>query len=119
MKNPYVLIVEDEAIIALGIEAEITGMGYETRCAFRVSDALRLIESATPLFAILDYQVGDENTAKVASRLTALRVPFIVCSGSEGALLEDVFSAGRFLAKPFKTEELMGLVSTVDLQAVN
>ena len=67
-----VLIVEDDAIIALDFEDTIAGFGVKhVRCAGSVARALRLIEERAPDFALLDVGLSSGKSFEVAERLQA------------------------------------------------
>jgi hypothetical protein len=72
-----VLIVEDDPIIALGLEDTILGLGVKTvRTAPSVAKALEMIEDRVPGFALLDVGLVREKSFAVAERLEALQIPF-------------------------------------------
>ena len=73
-----VLIVEDDAIIALGIEDTIRGFGVKTvRTAASVAKALAMIADRAPDFALLDIGLIGEKSFAIAERLQALKISFI------------------------------------------
>src|SRR2546421_660423 len=64
-----VLIVEDDAIIALDFEDTIRGFGVQAvRTASNVARALQLIDDRTPDFALLDVGLASEKSFAVAER---------------------------------------------------
>src|SRR6185437_4250547 len=64
-----VLIVEDDAIIALDFEDTILGFGVKTvRTAGNVSRALHLIAERAPAFALLDIGLVKEKSFAIAER---------------------------------------------------
>ena len=64
-----VLIVEDDAIIALDFEDTILGFGVKAvRTASNVARALRLIDDRAPDFALLDVALASEKSFAVAER---------------------------------------------------
>jgi len=77
-----VLVVEDEALIALQIEDAIQAMGCEVvGPASSVDAALELLRAGAPDAAVLDINLGGEPSERVASALAALGVPFLFCTG--------------------------------------
>jgi CheY-like chemotaxis protein len=107
-----VLVVEDDAIIALGFEDTILGFGVKTvRTAGSVSRALQLIEERLPDFALLDIALVREKSFAIAERLEALGIPFAFVSGY-GARVElpAAFAARPRLPKPFATDALERLL---------
>ena len=80
-----VLIVEDDAIIALDFEDTIFGFGVKrVRCAGSVARALRLIADRAPDFALLDVGLASEKSFAVAERLEAMQIPFVFITGYGG-----------------------------------
>lgn len=72
--GPQALVVEDETMIVLLIEDMLREMGCAAvRHATDVREALRLIDSARPDFAVLDVNLGGEQVYPVAERLDAAR----------------------------------------------
>ncbi|THD65158.1 MAG: response regulator [Bradyrhizobium sp.] len=92
-----VLIVEDDPIIALGLEDTILGFGVKTvRTAASVARALDMIADRAPDFALLDVGLVREKSFAIAERLEALQVPFAFVTGY-GA---DVGFPAAFAHKP-------------------
>jgi CheY-like chemotaxis protein len=77
-----VLVVEDDAIIAMDFEDTILGFGVKTvRTAGTVRRALQLIEERVPDFVLLDIGLVREKSFAVAERLDALGIPFAFVTG--------------------------------------
>jgi two-component SAPR family response regulator len=77
-----VLIVEDDAIIALDFEDSLLGFGVKTvRSCGSVVRALKLIEERAPDFALLDVGLASGNSFAVAERLQAMKIPFVFITG--------------------------------------
>jgi two-component SAPR family response regulator len=77
-----VLIVEDDAIIALDFEDTILGFGVTTvRTCSSVARALQLIADRVPDFALLDVGLASGNSFEVAEKLHAMKVPFVFITG--------------------------------------
>jgi CheY-like chemotaxis protein len=107
-----VLIVEDDAIIALDFEDTILGFGVKTvRTAASVAKALELIADRAPDFALLDVGLVHEKSFAVAERLDALKIPFVFVTGygSAGAF-PAAFAHTPTLPKPCSTEALQVLL---------
>jgi DNA-binding NtrC family response regulator len=97
-----VLIVEDDAIIALDFEDTILGFGVKTvRTAGNVSRALQLIAERAPAFALLDIGLVKEKSFAIAERLEELGIPFAFVSGyGADAALPAAFAQKPRLPKP-------------------
>src|SRR5258708_31092069 len=77
-----VLIVEDDAIIALDFEDTILGFGVTTvRTEGNVARALDMIAERAPDFALLDVGLVREKSFAIAERLDALKIPYVFVTG--------------------------------------
>lgn len=104
----YVLIVEDNMIIALDTEDSLIEMGVKSvRVESTVSGALKAIEEREPDFAIVDFNLGSESSGPVTHELATRGVRFVLATGySELASdLEDLGASG-LIRKPYGTAEL-------------
>src|SRR5918997_2501112 len=80
--RPLVLILEDEALIALDLQDELRDAGYEVEGPFTTcATALSWLETATPDTAILDAALKDGPCREIALELTRRDVPFLIYSG--------------------------------------
>jgi DNA-binding response OmpR family regulator len=103
-----ILIVEDEAIIALTLQDLLVEAGFEVTCVTgRLQMALALIEGAGCDAAIVDANLGGVSTSPAALALAARGVPFIVLSGYSSEQLQADFPAARFLRKPCRPDKLI------------
>jgi CheY-like chemotaxis protein len=107
-----VLIVEDDPIIALGIEDTILGFGVKTvRTAGSVARALAMIADRAPDFALLDVGLVREKSFAVAERLQTLKIPFIFVTGYGAEVrLPPAFADTPRLAKPCPSDALLALL---------
>jgi CheY-like chemotaxis protein len=107
-----VLIVEDDAIIALDFEDTIMGFGVKTvRTAASVAKALELIADRAPDFALLDVGLVHEKSFAIAERLDALKIPFVFVTGyGADVRLPGAFAHKPRLPKPYSSEALQALL---------
>jgi DNA-binding response OmpR family regulator len=118
MRSPLVLLVEDEALIALALADDVETAGYEVAGPFnRASDTLAWLAQHTPDVAIIDIHLRDGSSADLAGVLRQRGVPFIVFSGDKrDGRSPEAFEGGRWLSKPVGTRQLLdtlaGLVPT-------
>ena len=103
-----VLVVEDDALIALDFEDTIIGLGAKAvRTAASVSRALQLIDERAPDFALLDIGLMREKSFAVAERLEQLGIPFAFVSGyGSDAAIPAAFAEKPRLPKPCTTDAL-------------
>src|SRR5688500_12941920 len=82
ISGPVVLILEDEAIIALNLQDELQDAGYSIGGPFTTcAEALCWLESNTPDVAVLDTVLQDASCHEVARALASRTVPFLIYSG--------------------------------------
>lgn len=96
-----VLLVEDEALIAMDLEQWLTEVGFEVVGPFkRNRDAMVALDQGGIDFALLDYVLEDENSGSVADRLKHLRVPYVFLTGCPEPLLRQTDRDAPMLEKP-------------------
>lgn len=109
-----ILIVEDDASVAKGLQARLNYAGYSTRVA---SDAIQGLQHATtfvPDLVLMDVNLPGGNGIDAAQRLrgilrTATPIVFLTASKQPG-LLERATAVGspvRFVEKPYEPALLL------------
>jgi CheY-like chemotaxis protein len=102
-----VLIVEDEAIVALHLEDTLTDLGYDVvATAGRVDSATRLAATLPLDLAIVDLNLNGERTDPVADILAARGVAIVFATGYGAAALDKRWASVPTLQKPFQSIEL-------------
>jgi len=102
-----VLIVEDEAIVALHLEDTLTDLGYDVvATAGRVDSATRLASTLPLDLAIVDLNLNGERTDPVADVLAARGVAIVFATGYGAAALDKRWAGVPTLQKPFQSIEL-------------
>ena len=112
MRSPLVLLVEDEALIALALADDLEAAGYRVAGPFhRSSDTLEWLNDETPDIAIIDVHLRDGSSVGLASVLRDRDVPFIVFSGDKrDGRSPDAFDGARWLSKPVSGRQLLATV---------
>ena len=84
LNKQKVLIVEDEIIIAMDLADILRDAGAEVvgPAALAVPEALRLIDSNEVSLAVLDVQLGTDNSKSVAHRLAEADIPYVFHTGN-------------------------------------
>lgn len=103
-----VLVVEDNMIIALDAEAMLMDMGAQSVVtASCVADAIALLDTETPTFALLDVNLGGEDSFPVADRLADAGIAYIFASGYGWAAKCPARHKGRpFITKPYTKDSI-------------
>ncbi len=107
-----VLVAEDEALIALDLDATLRGFGCEVLGpAPTIAGALALLAGRRPNAALLDLDLIDGWSEPVAEALCAARVPFALVTGHRRDGLDTpALRDAPHLAKPFGPEGLRSLL---------
>ena len=115
LQGQRVLVVEDEALIAMLVAEGLSDAGAEVvGPAFSVNKALGLIECAASdgglSAAVLDINLGGAAVSPVADRLAALGVPFVYATGYGEDCDRGEHAAAPVLTKPFAPDVLVAAV---------
>ena len=107
-----ILIVEDEALVAMILEDQLQELGVAivASCA-TVAEAIKLLDQDTPDAAILDVNLGGQLVYPVADRLMARGIPFVFVTGYGRESVDQRYSAVRVLEKPVERQVLEALFS--------
>jgi CheY-like chemotaxis protein len=107
-----VLVVEDEALVAMLVEDALLDAGASViGPAATVAEALALLERETPEAAVLDLNLAGETSTPVADALAARGVPFVVATGYGADGLPPGHAAVPVLAKPYDPDDLTAALS--------
>jgi light-regulated signal transduction histidine kinase (bacteriophytochrome) len=109
-----VLVVEDSMITAMDIERILETAGHSVSGPTgRVEEALSLLQEETIDLALLDINLGKDNSFLIAERLEDLRIPFLFLSGyTPDKLVPERFADRPFLGKPFSDQGLAEIMRT-------
>lgn len=108
-----VLIVEDDALIAMLLEDMVDLLGFELAgSAASVPAALSLLAGDLPVdAALLDVNLAGQRVYPVADELLRRGIPFAFCSGYGEAGTDDpTYAAVPVIAKPFDIDRLSSLL---------
>jgi CheY-like chemotaxis protein len=109
------LIVEDQVLIAMSLEAYLEDVGYELAGPFRSNaDALAWLATSTPDLAILDYKLNDGFCIDLARTLRERDVPFVVYSGDRLAPgMPPEFEGAPWIEKPCPRQVFLDVLTTL------
>lgn len=111
-----VMIVEDEALLALELESEVEMAGHEVvGQAASSQKAYELADEAQPDFAFVDIQLLDGPTGiDVGRYLSSKNIPFVFVSGNLKRIPDDFAGALGAIEKPYT---MNGLQNALDYLA--
>lgn len=103
-----VLLVEDNAIVAIDTEENLRDLGVkDVVLAYDLDQAETIIGETHLSAAILDFNLPDGNSAKLADQLTEKGIPFIFATGMSGTDdLPERFASHTILVKPFTERDI-------------
>lgn len=97
----HILVVEDEARIALDIQSTLSDLGHRVSTVSTTHEAEGILSTDPIDLAILDYHLRDGTSDQLARKLQQNGTLFVICSGTAGiAELQQP----TILAKPFTTD---------------
>jgi DNA-binding response OmpR family regulator len=124
LKGRRVLVVEDEALIAMMLEDVLREAGAEVLTAATLGEALRLVEAAAAAghggglsAAVLDIDLAGERVLPVADSLARLGVPFLFATGYDAGCDRGRHGAAPVLHKPFDPHDLIAALQALILSA--
>jgi DNA-binding response OmpR family regulator len=100
-----VLVLEDDAFVAIMLEDMLTESGYEVIAVGNLKSAIQLAASEQIDFAIIDINIDGQVAYKVADNLTERHIPLLFVSGQDKQLGLR-YGAIPLLRKPFLPEDL-------------
>lgn len=106
-----ILIVEDDPLIAMDLEDELSDRGFDCVCATTVQDAHVLLERHAPSFAFLDMHLRTDTSFDLARELRVQGVPFAFVSGNDASSLPEDLRTSEILTKPINFDELVALIA--------
>jgi CheY-like chemotaxis protein len=103
-----ILLVEDEALIALLLEDMLEGLGYTVvEVSAQLEAGLAAAERADIDIAVLDVNLGGHvRSFPIADRLRMRGIPFLFTTGHGRSGLEQAYPDAPVVQKPFRTSEL-------------
>jgi CheY-like chemotaxis protein len=109
-----VLVVEDEAMVAMLLEAMLEDLGHEVAAITgKTSEAAILAREAPIDLAVLDVNLNGEFTYEIAALLRTRGIPFLFATGYGNAGLAPEWRDVPTLQKPFQLRELRERIEEV------
>lgn len=114
LKGRRVLVVEDEALVAMLVEDALTDAGAEVLGPVRsVAEAMAALARDRPDAAVLDLNLDGLPSTPVADALAAAGVPFVVATGYGVDGLPPGHAGVPVLAKPYDPMALTRAVAAL------
>ncbi len=108
-----VLVVEDEALVALDLAEMIEDLGHTVISTCSSAEAaLEFLTTAEVDFAFLDYNLRHGTSEAVADRLLASKVSFVFLTGYRPNGLPVRFRECIILSKPMDFERIKSVIGT-------
>ena len=102
-----VLVVEDDAVIAMEIETTLREVGCTPLGPLAsIAGALATLKTERPDAVLLDLGLADGRATPVAEALAAGGVPFALLTGYAETDLEGALASVPLLAKPFELDAI-------------
>jgi DNA-binding NtrC family response regulator len=103
-----ILVVEDESLVAMMLQEGLIELGYDiVGPAPNARMALKLLAADPVDAAVLDVNLGDEHSDRVAEALAASSIPFIFATGYAGiSALPAAFRDRAMINKPYRINEV-------------
>lgn len=108
-----VMIVEDEALLGLGLEDEISEAGHTVIGPIpSVRRALDAAAAESPELAVVDLDLHTrQDPIELTRELRAREVPSLVMSSQDARAKKVADVAIGFIAKPFRLDEVPGAIA--------
>lgn len=113
MRKPLALIVEDEAMVMIDLEAALKQAGFAVTAAPSCEKTRQILALVEPDVAILDVLLRDCESDTIAEELVAKEIPFIIYSGTDIEDRSPAFKKGTFVSKPAEVSKLVCLANTL------
>jgi DNA-binding response OmpR family regulator len=113
MAGPCCMIVEDQVLIGMSLEAYLQDAGFSVAGPFlSCADALRWLEHNKPNVAVLDVMLKDGTSLLVAQQLKGRNTPFAIYSGLPfTSCLPAELQGVPWLEKPVRREQLTQMMA--------
>lgn len=109
-----VLVVEDELMVAMGLEMALSDAGCVVLGPIgRFDQAMHAASTETADAALLDVNLRGTDVYPIADQLAARGIPFAFLTGYGRETLPPRFAGQRMLSKPFQPERLLAAVDAM------
>jgi len=95
-----ILLVENNPVIARSVADCLHDAGAYVLVAHETNDALRMADHPKLSAAVLDLELGDDDSTAVCRRLEERTIPFFFYSGYDDAYVSDRWPKATVVPKP-------------------
>jgi DNA-binding NtrC family response regulator len=106
------MIVEDQTLIGLSLEAYMEEMGFRACPVFpSAAEALAWLATNAPTVAVLDYSLRDGPCTTLTGVLAQRSIPFIIYSGCKRSFARRELQSVPWISKPCDREALLAALT--------
>jgi ActR/RegA family two-component response regulator len=107
-----ILTVEDAFLVGLQLKRDVESLGYEVLGPAPTAEAaLALLDHPNLAFAILDINLGEENSIPVAKALQDRGIPFVFITGYQSVDVAG-FERAEVIRKPASTAQILSAITS-------
>ncbi|WP_240654671.1 HWE histidine kinase domain-containing protein [Croceicoccus ponticola] len=119
VRGKKVLLVEDSALIAMDAEDSLREMGAaDVVLAASNGVAAKALDAGGIELAVLDFNLGRENSMPTAERLMEAGIPFLFASGYGGeGTIPERFADVPMIVKPYGTDQMQQAIAELAARA--
>lgn len=108
------LLLEDEPLIAMGIEDELECAGFVVSTAVSCEEANAWLDANVPDVVVVDIVLRDGQSCGVVARLIEAKIPFVVHSGDQPNMHAGTpYADGVWVSKPSASNEIADAARTL------
>ena len=112
LQGAHILIIEDEPLIALDVEAAVRLVGAGlVSTAQTVEQALSMVEAPGLAGAIVDLRLHGQSVREVVKRLTERSIPFVFYTGADDVPTARAWPMAPVVSKPTDPGEAIRLLA--------
>lgn len=110
-----ILVVEDEALIAMELGERLTDLGYEVLGpAMTLEEAEKLVAATRPDAALLDANLNGKSSIELGAKLVGQGVPVAFCTGYDRIKnLPPALAKAPLLTKPISEDALVAALKAM------
>jgi DNA-binding LytR/AlgR family response regulator len=111
--SPAILTVEDAFLVGLQLKRDIESLGFEVLGPVSsVAQAFDLLDHPRLVFAVLDINLGSEDSMPVAEELDTRGIPYLFITGYDSVAAEQ-FKDVTVLRKPTTPAQITEAITSM------